>query len=390
MTRERTVLLEHPVRPGVAAVIKSGPFLFLSSVDGDKDEKSGEKILSSFGDGPAQARNAYQTVVDRLVECGYDGSAAVRIEHATSSQEWRLARMALWPEYFGEPTQAVSQGYQGKMVGQNMITVTTVATTGEVEREIITPGPNPGRASRISRCGPLLFVIGVRGQTDLATGEEAPEETAEAFAEQVRIAYRNIDHHLAAAGASRQQLVRFDGFIRDINRAIEHRDLRTQHFGGRMDVASTVVACPLGGRTDIELSAMAAIPGEARDVTFYEGRTDLARTVRAGGFVFASGALGNRGVDGMLREDVCGKLEPQLDLALLRIEASLDDYGARLESIVRLDVYVKDPNRADDVYRWLHERFHGDVPTVAMHGIDLEPTAEAELTAIAADQQAAT
>ncbi|MEX2658628.1 MAG: RidA family protein [Acidimicrobiales bacterium] len=390
MTRERTVLLEDPARPGAAAVIKSGPFLFLSSVDGDTDPKTGHKDISSFGDGPAQARNAYQTVVDRLVECGYDGSAAVRIEHATSSQEWRLARMALWPEYFGEPTQAVSQGYQGKMAGQNMITVTTVATTGEVEREIITPGPNPGRASRISRCGPFLFIIGVRGQTDLATGEDSPEESPEAFAAQVRTAYRNIDHHLGSAGADKHHLVRFDGFIRDINRAMEHRDLRTEHFDGRMDVASTVVACPLGGRSDIELSAMAVRPGEERDVTFYEGRTDLARTVRAGGFIFASGALGNRGVDGKLRDDVCGKLEPQLDLALERIAASLDDYSAPLESVVRLDVYVKDQHRYDDVHRWLHDRFNGDVPTVAMHGIELESTAEAELTAIAADDRAAT
>lgn len=387
MSRERTVLLEDPLRPGIAAVIKSGPFLFLSSVDGDRDAKTGEVDASVFGDGPAQARNAYGAIVDRLSECGYDGRAAVRIEHATASQEWRLARMALWPEYFGTPTQAVSQGYQGKMVGQNMITVTAIATTGEVERQTITPGPDDGRASRISRCGPFLFVIGVRGATDLATGDTAAEETPEAFAEQVRYAYRNIEHHLAAAGAGREHLVRLDAFIRDINRAMEHRDLRTQHFGGRMDTASTVVACPLGGRTDIEMSAMAVVPGEQKDVTFYAHRTDLARTVRAGGFVFASGALGNHGIDGKLREDVCGKLEPQLELALERIEASLDEYSAPLDSIVRLDVYLKDPYRSASVYDWLADRFGRNAPTVAMHGIELEPTAEVELTAIAADDR---
>ena len=264
--------------------------------------------------------------------------------------------MALWPEYFGRPTQAVSQGFQGRMVGQNMITVTGIATRPELTREVIAAGPDDGRAARIVRAGPFLFVIGVRGETELGTGERAPEEVDGAFARQINFAYRNIEHWLGKAGASRSDLVRYDAFIRDIGRAMEHRSARTDHFGGQMTVASTVVGCPLGGRTDLELSAVAALPGDrTRETTYIGGRGDLARAVKVNGFAFASGMLGNRGTDGNIVDSAIARLEPQLELARARIEASLDTVGATWSNIVRLDIYVRDPMRHAVVRDWLRK-----------------------------------
>lgn len=378
------VLLDDPAGGPFPAVVQAGDLVFLSSVDGDFDYSTGDYDRASFGDGPHQARNAYGELVRRMNEIGLTGRSLVRVENATASQDWRLDRMALWPEYFGTPTHAVSQGYQAKLRHQNLISVAAIATTKPDQVQIIRAGPNNGRAARINRVGPFLFVIGVRGEEDLATGQKAEELTDGAFEQQVTFAYRNLENHLQAAGASVRDLVRVDCFIRDINRAMDHRDYRTAFFGGRMNTSSTVVACPLGGRSDIEISGIALEPSLTRDTTFYEGRRDLARTVRAGGLVFASGALGNRGVDGKLRPEVCGDLRAQLDLALARLEASLADYGVDMTSAVRLDLYLKDPYLVDEAINHLAVALPGQKPALVVHGIDLEPTAETELTVIAA------
>ncbi len=381
--RGKRVLLEHPGLPGLPAAVEANGFVFVSALDGDRNA-DGSIDHASFGNGPAQARNAYAALVRTLEDVGLDGRSLVRVEHATASQDWRLQRMALWPEMFGTPTQAVSQGYQGRMVGQNMITVTGVAARPELERRVVAAGPDDGRAARIVSVGPFLFVIGVRGEEDLESGERAAEEEEGAFAQQVRIAYRNIDYWLGRAGAARSDLVRYDAFVRDINRAMEHRALRTDHFGGQMDVASTLVACPLGGRTDLELSAMALVPGQEKQVSFFGDRGDLARCVKAGGFVFASGMLGNRGVDSLVRADAISKMEPQLELARHRIEASLDSVGSSWSDIVRLDIYVRDPARQEVATTWLRQAFAADsAPAFGVYGVELEPGAEVELTAIA-------
>ena len=382
---EPTVLMEDPFEPGLAAAVQAGDFVFLSAVDGDRGA-DGSLDRDAFGNGPAQARNAYETVVRRLEACGLDTRALVRVEHVTASQDWRLERMALWPEIFGTPTVAVSQGFQGKMVGQNMITVTAVAVRPGLPHRVIAAGPSEGRAARIVEAGPFLFVIGVRGADLLATGETAPEETEDAFSRQVQFAYQNIEYWLDRAGASRDNLVRYDAFIRDVNRAMEHRAMRTEHFGGQMHVASTVVGCPLGGRTDVELSAIAVANREDKHVTYFGGRGDLARCVRAGGLAFASGMLGNRDVSGELRPDCFGKLEAQLDLARERIQASLETVGSSWDQIARLDVYVRDPYRKKAVYDWLRSNCRTS-PAIGMYGIELEPTAEVELTAIAVADQ---
>ncbi|HEY7146800.1 MAG TPA: RidA family protein [Streptosporangiaceae bacterium] len=366
-----------------AAVTMAGDLAFVAGVEGRFAPGSAELDRDSFRDGVRQSRNAYTELVRRLEQAGLSARHLVRVENLTASQDFRLKRMALWPEIFGRPTQAVSQGAQTKMRGQNMITATGVAYRDPGDIEVITAGPDQGRASRISRAGSWYFVIGVRGEKLLGTGEKAVDDVPDPLAVQADFAYRNIEHHLAAAGLSRGNLVRYDCYLRDISQAMRHRDIRTGHFDGRMPVSSTVVGCALGGSTDVELSAMAVGDGLPVETVFYPGRADLARTVRAGDFVFASGALGNRNVAGKPVPEAFGNPPRQLDLALERIEASLGDFGANLADVVRLDVFIRDAYGESAARDLLAGRFAGLVPATTFTGCELEPSAEVEVTAIA-------
>jgi enamine deaminase RidA (YjgF/YER057c/UK114 family) len=366
-----------------AAVTPAGEHAFVGGVEGRYRPGTAELDRDSFGDGVRQSRNAYEEIVNRIEQAGLTNRHLVRVENLTSGQEWRLARMKLWPGVFGSPTRAVSQGAQTKMRGQNMMTATAVAFRDADDIEVVTPGPDDGRASRITRAGGWYFVIGVRGAQALGTGEKALDDVPDPLGTQAAIAYRNIDTHLASAGLGRESLVRYDCFLRDISQAMRHRDMRTEHFDGQMTVSSTVVGAPLGGRSDIELSAMAVGPSMRHEVAFYPGRVDLARTVQAGNLIFSSGALGNRGVDGKLAPESFGKPERQLELALERTEASLADFGATLADVVRLDVFVKDAYWEAAARDILAKRFPEIVPATTFTGCELEPSAEVELTAIA-------
>lgn len=366
-----------------AAVTIAGDLAFVGGVEGRFAPGSTELDRESFRDGVRQSRNAYEELVHRLEQADLSARHLVRVENLTASQDFRLKRMALWPEVFGRPTQAVSQGAQTKMRGQNMITATGVAYLNPGDIEIISSGPDEGRASRISRAGSWYFVIGVRGETSLDTGKKAADDVPDPLAVQAEFAYSNIEHHLATAGLTRDNLVRYDCYLRDISQAMRHRDIRTEHFQGRMPVSSTVVGCALGGSTDMELSAVAVADGFPHDVVFYEGRVDLARTVRAGDFVFASGALGNRNVAGKPVPESFGNPPRQLDLALERIGASLNDFDATLADVVRLDVFIRDAYWETAARDLLSNRFAGLVPATTFTGCELEPSAEVEVTAVA-------
>jgi enamine deaminase RidA (YjgF/YER057c/UK114 family) len=364
-----------------AATTTAGTLTFVAGVDGQYRPGTTELDRESFADGVRQSRNAYEEIVSRLDSVGLSGRNLVRCENLVASQSYRRPRMALWPEVFGTPTVAVSQGAAAKMRGQNMITATGVAYADAGDIAIVKAGPDERRASRITRAGNWYFVIGVGGAELGANGEPLP--APEDLADQAENAYSNIEAHLETGGIARERIVRYDCYLRDISRAMEHRDIRTKHFDGRMSSTSTVVGAPLGGSTDIELSAMAVGPAAEPEVVFYEGRVDLARTIRADGIIFSSGALGNRDVSGKLVADSYGDPARQLELGLDRSLASLADFGADLSHIARLDIYLKDPYWEPKARDLLVARFPGLVPATTFTGCELEPTAEVEVTALA-------
>src|SRR5688572_18875792 len=94
----KEVLLEDERGRGFAAVVRYGPYLFVSGTDGYRDLDSGE-IDPALADRPVeQCRNSYGLIKRRLERAGFGGDCAVWVENFTQSQEWRFPRMALWPE----------------------------------------------------------------------------------------------------------------------------------------------------------------------------------------------------------------------------------------------------------------------------------------------------
>ena len=380
----REVLLLESNNPKFASVVRAHDFLWLSSVDGVYKVGTFDLDEEAFSKGPAQAANAYSEIVRRLEECGVSGSAPIRIEHATASQDWRLQRMALWPNHFGLPTTAVSQGYQGKMIRQNMITVGVVAAMPNVARELISPGPNSGRASRVTRAADFVFIIGVRGEVLLSDGTSCSDGLIEHTEMHIDRSMANIDFHLAAAGLSGKDLVRIDAFLRSPQDAVLFRkrmDAYMKTTGGRFSI--NAFACPLGGSTDIEISAIASCVSQGITKKSDVSKTNLS--VVSSGFGFISTCLMDSG--NLIEASLPSTIDGQFELGLNVLKQRVSDLGsnASIDDIVRLDIFLTSPYTRPVVEELLIEAFNGSfVPPVVWHGSDLPEGLQIDVSAVIA------
>jgi enamine deaminase RidA (YjgF/YER057c/UK114 family) len=386
---QKEILLEDERGRGFAAVVRGGPYLFVAGSDGHRDLATEQVVPALAGQAEAQCRNSYGRVRRRLEQCGYGGERAVQIQNYTSGQEWRLARMGLWPEYFGatEHGLAVSFGAQAKMSGLNMITTVVLALAPEVERVAVVPQPEPGRAARVVRAGPFVYVIGVRGYgRNPLTGEQPPEETAESFGAQLRCCYDGLRAHLHKAGADVQDFVRVDACLRDVNRVGNYQAFCRDYCGGAVPFASHVVGVPLGARGEQEIGGIAAAPGVPREVAWLDERHERTQAVRAGGLIFVSGCLGAcDAADTRWLPELAGDKAGQTRQALRRLEAGLSRFDAGLESVLRLDVFLRDIYFEDEFARLARDVFGPEAPAITFVGAELPSYGEVELSAIAAD-----
>ena len=376
----KVVKLVSPLDSADVWVTEAHGFYFLSSVDGVFLPGNSGLDSEAFGDGPRQAANAYGEIVRRLNLLGIEGSSVVRVEHATASQDWRLQRMALWPKFFGPPTTAVSQGYQGKMVRQNMISVATIAAQPSIARKIITPGPNAGRASRVSVVEPFVFVIGVRGETLLSGGDHASDGTAEDVAAHVERSLLNIDHHLTSAGLSRDSILRLDAFVRTYRDYDVVKSVFERFFPVEADRPSlAIVACPLGGQTDIEVSAVAT----QHQIKRY--RSDSNSTAPSVSTTDEFAFIGNVAAPFcMPLADTKGSLAEQVSIGLDRLRAELQLNNLDLASILRLDVYASSQYDFDLIRSCLESKHPNLRSVIVWHGIDLPSDCSVDFSAIAA------
>jgi enamine deaminase RidA (YjgF/YER057c/UK114 family) len=384
---KKEVLLADERNRGFAAVAKYGPFLFVSGSDGHRDLETEQIVPELSGKAIEQCRNSYGRIDERLRKCGYGGDCAVWIENFTSGQEWRLPRMALWPEYFGQEEHglAVSFGAQTRMSGLNMITTTIVAVTPDVKRTAVVPQPTPGRASRCTVAEPFVFVIGVRGHEDPFTNDVAPEETRGSFEAQLHNSYQWLKSHTGKAGASVQDFVRVDACIRDVNRAPDYRRIVQDYMGGKIPFASYTIGVPLGSRLEQEIGGIAVAPGTAKEVAWDEQRPSEAQATRAGGLVFASGCSGLQDAKtGGIVRDLYGDKAGQTKQAMRRLEAGLGRFGVGLDKLLRLDVYVRDIYFEEEIVAIARDMMGQDAGTITILGGEPEHSGEIEVSGIAA------
>jgi enamine deaminase RidA (YjgF/YER057c/UK114 family) len=383
----KEILLEDERGRGCAAVVRCGPYLFVGGSDGHRNLQSEQIDPELAGRAIEQCRNSYGRIDRRLRACGYAGNQAVWIENFTSGQEWRLPRMALWPEYFGETEHglAVSFGAQTRMSGINMITTSVLALTPDVERTAVVPQPEPGRAARCTRAGDFIYIIGVRGHEHPETHAVAPEEREGAFEIQLQNCFAWLGTHAANAGASLQDLVRADACIRDVNRIDDYRTVAKSCLGDAIPFTGYVTGVPLGARLEQEVGAIAVAPGAGREVAWYAGRSNEAQAVRAGGLVFVSACSGLREANtGAILRDLYGDKSGQARQAFRRLEAALRRFDVGLHRLLRLDVWLRDIYFEDGCIAIAREVLGPETPAITVLGGDLSDSAEVEISAIAA------
>jgi 2-iminobutanoate/2-iminopropanoate deaminase len=386
-TWKREVLVPDERGRAVPAVVRYGPYVFVAGSDGAR-RLSDEQIDPALADDAiAQCRNAYGRVKRRLAAAGYGDDCAVWIENYTSGQHWRLERMALWPEYFGETNhqRAVSFGAQTRMHGINMLTCAVMAIDPALSRKVAVPAPARGRASRCTRVGPFTFVIGVRGHQDLYTKAIAPEETEDSFDIQLDYAIDALEAHLKADQNMLESFLRVDAALRGARFVPRYEAAIRDRFGGTVPFAGYAVGTPLGGTCEQEIGGVAVSPGEEKIVNWSSVDPTLADSTAAAGLVFVRNVSGRRDerTHRMLPE-LYGKLPDQVRQAVKNVEHLLEDAGTDPSRLLRLDVFLRDIYAQDEVADALAASLGEGVPPLTFLGCEPAHGAELEMIAVAA------
>lgn len=371
---------------GFPAVVRFGPYLFVSGSDGHRNLDDEQIDPALADDAIQQCRNSYGRVAMRLERAGYGGDCAVWIENFTSGQHWRLERMGLWPEYFGEENhmKAVSFGAQTRHSGINMMTCTVMAIDPRVPRTVAVAPPGRGRASRITRVGKLVFVIGVRGHLDVETAALAPEETADAFGIQLDYCVKALDAHLKKDGTPLDNLVRVDGALRAARFIAPYEAGLRRHFDGRIPFASYAVGTPLGARCEQEIGGIAIAAGEMKQVCWSTADPSVADAVTAAGLVFLrsfSGLLDE--ASGTVLSELRENGKGQARQAIKNILQALARVGTGPQNLLRMEVFLKDIYAQDEVLAELVQVLGEHLPALSFIGCEPRHGAEVEISAIA-------
>lgn len=368
------------------AVVRYGPYLFISGADGHRRLEDECIDANLADDAVAQCRNAYGRIVRRLELAGYDGSCVVRVDNYTSGQSWRLQRMGLWPEFFGEENhqRVVSFGAQSRLHAINMLSAVAMAMDPTLPRTVAVEPPGRGRASRITRVGDLVFVIGVRGHHNVYTGEIAPEETDRSFEIQFENCLLALQQHLEKDGTPIENIARLDGAVRAARFVPDFEACVRRRFGGQLPFAGHVTGLPLGARTELEVGCIAVVPGSERTTVWSLADQTVADAVIGGGLVFL------RSVSGLRAERLGGQVLPlhgdlraQVKQAIDNIEYLLERAGSDVARLLRMDIFLRDIYAEDEVVRELARVLGKHISAVSFIGAEPQGGAELEVTAVA-------
>jgi enamine deaminase RidA (YjgF/YER057c/UK114 family) len=362
----REVLLDDERGRGFAAVLRYGPYVFMSQSDGHRDPNTETFDPSVAADAIRQVDNSYSRVTKRLAAAGLGSGQVVRAEHFVSSQDWLILRLAQWREHFGLEL-CTGGGAQVDLQGLNMVSTVAVAVADRSDAAVVTPPPGPDfpgewwearrawcerayrpsfalspvRPSKAVRAGDLVFTIGARGMQDPRTGERAPEETGDALAQQVQNCLAEFAQYLEPVGAGVDRIVRLDAPIRSIVQAGDfYRSCMNDD--GKVAATTHVLGSAIGARGETDIEATAVVPGVA--ITRHWSREGTrALGVRAAGLVFTSGCSGvHRLPSEATVADLYTDPAAQARQAVDNIAHILDRLGSDLGELVRLDVTLAD------------------------------------------------
>jgi len=361
--------------------VRAGPFLFVGGCDGHRELDCDRIVPELAGNAKLQCENAYGRLARALSEAGSSAGAVVRLDHVTSSQDWLPIRQSVRERIFHKPAPLASTGVAVRMSGINMLTVFAIACADAGMKEVLVPGPRYGMANIAAavRCGPLVFVSGIRGVVDPRNGRAVAEETPDAFAAQTRVVYDVIASILGDCGLTSHSILRIDSWLRDGARAAEDEAICREVLGP-VPYASTRTALPLSARGETEVTVLAASAGvEKRTYDDQPGPT----VTSAAGFHFVGECRGFDGPSTTSNLALIANPQAQLSRAMGVLNTALRACGSELSKTVRLELYLRDIYFADAAQAMLRETFGDDCPAVVMIGADLQSPVEVKLNAIA-------
>src|SRR5205814_10066254 len=100
--------------------------------------------------------------------------------------------------------------------------------------------------------------------------------------------------YLRPAQVGVENLVRVDAHIRNVNRAAEFRAVCAQYLGGSVPFTGYAVGMPVGGRGEMDVSAIAVAPGVETQVASQGDAPSAPRAVRVGPLLFVGSCSGVR------------------------------------------------------------------------------------------------
>ena len=366
---EKKVLVRDDHSPGLPGLIQAGPFLFVGGCDGHRPLGGGAIDPALAGQAEAQCENVYGKIGQLLGRAGVGYPEVVRLDHATSSQDWLARRQTVRGRLFSQPAPLASAGVAARMSGINMITGTAIAVADARDKRVLVSGPKYGmhNISSAVQAGDLVFISGVRGIRNRITGASIAEETPDAFPAQVRTCYELIKTILDDCDLGVDALLRLDCYVRDIRRGEEELQVRRQTLGA-VECSRTIVGLPLGARGEVEIAAIALNSGQKRVG---------AGLIEGGGLLFIDECQGD------LNRGDAGNLGAQLDATFSILEEKLKAGHSSLDRVVRLELYLRDINQQESALDIVRKRFGAFAPVVFIVGAELGGIAEVKLNAIA-------
>ena len=256
-----------------------------------------------------------------------------------------------------------------------------------MDKEIVVRDDPIAGFAGIVRAGPLLFTSGCDGHRDLTTDEILPELWGNG-SRQSEISYARMVSLLERAGAKPSAVARIDHFVSSMDWIDERQVFREKIFGRPAPQASTGVAAKLSGLNMVTTAVVAtAHPADHEVLVTGEayGIGAISGVVRGGPLLFITGIRGYQDylAGKAVAEETPGAFAAQTEVTYRLIKHLLEQAGAGLENIVRLDCYVRDRGRIVDEQRIQREAL-GDIPvTATMMPLAMGLRGEVEITALA-------
>jgi enamine deaminase RidA (YjgF/YER057c/UK114 family) len=282
--------------------------------------------IQECGEQPVAISDQCDRVYARLTALLRGGGAGkiARIDHFTESQDWLAERQIVRARHFGSPAPLASTGVATSHTSGNRLTAAAIAPLGTCDPEVLIDGASHGMPAIATAvgCGPYVFISGI-----LPRGGD--------WVAQARAATNEISGILRKLGLAPSQVLRVDTYhAPKIDRVALLGHCR-QMFGAAP--AMRAVACTFSGASLLEITTLAVRGEVTRGVHGPDG-TLLGCSVTRGLSCLDEIAVGDvadivptlaqctarfeRGLEDIVRLDLCLPSERAIDPAIARLKAS--------------------------------------------------------------------